>query len=243
MIIRVVELSKQTSSYGPTKELKNIFQNCFLMALNSKNVSFENKFTIINSFANNTRGQGSEIHFRLEEAFKYLLGSWNNEIKEAIANVFHAYESQYYDGQKIIYTNEKNFFYVMYQAWSGNPDSAKEIKLIRQVAERGLEKNPEAILKYWSRYPYQEEWQNLKFSESQNFMMLDLDGGNELYMPLEVLIGATKKAGIIDGLESGKVNLWERWLKNGEYVSPAIRQDTGTLHAALIHRELIRPII
>ncbi len=171
--------------------------------MRSPKITIGGKFIILNSFANDTRGGVSDIHRRFREAFAYMLEQNKPIIIHMIKSVFDEYEQKYVRGNESLYDYEENFFYVMYQGWSGDNSRDKEIRDIRDMAKRGLGSHPVALEKYWDRYK----------SNGKNFQEVlrnDFDdrNNNALYMPLATLVEITEKVDNLPEKIQQKLAFW-----------------------------------
>lgn len=231
-IVALVE--KEKDSDLPSKNIEVVF-SVIKSVLSAPKLNTGVKFIMLSSFINNERGGGSSIHFRLENAFKRIMKYYESDIKILIKSVFKEAEDRYLNGSKILYEHEENFFYTLYQGWSGSKDSQNEIAKIRAAAQRGLVKHHEAIKLYWNKYPAKEEWSTLQdvFDNDRFFSMNDTN--NPLYMPLETLINITKKANVKDPEIQVKLKLWDT-IKDDPRVKDIsiIKDDTSTLKSFLI---------
>ena len=231
---------KDRASKGSASDDLKLAYSKFKDVLLSPNITIGAKFILLNSLANNTRGSGSEIHSKLENAFIKIQQYWPDVLKAIAKQVFEEFTTKYFSTSEIIYDNEENFFYTMYQGWSGKASSTEEIRKIREVAERGLEKHPDAISLYWVRYKINDEWKDFNdvlagdtfFGHETNF---------ELYMPLKKLIEITDKIENKDDDIIKKLNFWKKISDDEKYNAFAvIKDDQTTLKAVLISRGLLQ---
>ena len=234
LIFQIVALTEKEGEHEiPSENLRESFL-AVKSVLASPKVITGIKFIMLSSFINNERGGGSTIHFRIENAFKRILRHYDSEIRALIKAVFKEAKERYLTGKKVIYKYEENFFYTLYQGWSGLKDNKEEIDRIRAAAKRGLAKHPEAIKLYWRKYPVGEGWKTLKdvFDGDHFFSMNDTN--NPLYMPLETLIAITKQTKIKDPEIQAKLKLWES-LKDEPRLKEVsvIKGDTSTLRSFL----------
>jgi len=217
-------------------QLKNV--------LGSSMVTTGAKYMILNSLANNARGSGSMIHSRLNSVFSKFRKYWDEDVKKVISAVFAEADKKYYTNNLVIYENEENFFYTMYQGWSGRADAKNEIEKIRALASRNLVNYSDAINLYWDHYDFDEKWKNFddvlrdgRFSRrSLNF---------ELYMPLTTLLDITEESDIIFSNReiSQKFNFWKDVHNNIQYKDLVkVKDDLGTLRAVLIKENLLLDI-
>lgn len=161
LVFQVVAITeKERDSDSPSENISKSFE-ALKAVLSSSKVNTGLKYIILSSLVNNERGGGSNIHFRLESAFKKILRHYDNEMRRLVKAVFKEAEERYLNGNKVLYKHEENFFYTLYQGWSGSKDATEEIERIRAAARRGLKSYPEAIKLYWRKYPIGEGWKIL----------------------------------------------------------------------------------
>ncbi len=236
-IVAVAE--KERESDVVSENIRRSFE-ALNTVLSSAKVITGLKFIILSSLVNNERGGGSNIHFRLENAFKKILRYYNTEMRELIRSVFKEADDRYLSGNKILYKYEENFFYTLYQGWSGSKDAFEEIKKIRAAAKRGLKNCPEAIKLFWRKYPIGEGWRNLNdvFDSDHFFSMSDIN--NPVYMPLETLIEVTKQAKIEDPEIQSKLKFWES-IKDTPKLKElsVIKDDQSTLKSFLTRNNFL----
>ena len=206
-IVAVAEKDKKTDT--PSENIQTCF-NELNSILSSSVVSTGLKYTVLSSLVNNERGSGSSIHFRLEKTFEKLLRYYNEEIRKLIKFVFQEADNKYSAENKVLYKFEENFFYTLYQWWSGSKDAITEIRKIRNVAKNGLENYPQAIKLYWDRYPSPagKDWENFNDVIENDRSFSSYSGSNSLFMPLETLITKTKQSKIKDTEIQAKVIFW-----------------------------------
>lgn len=197
------------------------------------------KFQILNVWANNRRSPGADIHIRMDRAFSIILNS-DKDIPSVIKKVFDQAEKRYFNGKDVIYRNEENFFYVLYQYWTGNNTDRNVIAKIQRVAKRGLIKYPDALEAYWSQIPY------IKGTDDVNEQLrFDFPERNlELYMPLKTLVDCSSSIINKDEDLNNKIKYWSKVVKNPEEFekyknAKVIRNDDTTLHSVLIQRNLL----
>ncbi len=230
----VVLTEKERDSDVPSNNLKAAFE-AIRSILSSPKLNTGVKFIMLSSLVNNERGGGSSIHLRLENAFKRVLKHYEAELRLLIKAVFNEAKERYLTGNKVIYKYEENFFYTLYQGWSGSKDNQEEINQIRAAAKRGLVSNPEAIKLYWRKYPVGEGWTRLQdVFDNEHFFSMN-DTNNPLYMPLETLIAITKQSKIKDPEILAKLKFWEK-LKDEPRLKDAsvIKEDQSTLKSFMI---------
>lgn len=235
LVFQVVALAeKDRDSDVPSENLGKAFEALRTILLSTK-VSTGLKYIMLSSLADNERGSGSSIHFRLLGAFEKLIKHYNDEMRTLIKAVFKEAEKRYLTGNKILYKHEENFFYTLYQGWGGSKDASDEIEKIRNAAKRGLKNNPQAIKLYWSKYPVGKGLKTLKdvFDENHFFSMSDTN--NPLYMPLETLIAITKQAKIDDPEIQEKMKFWESIKDEPRFKElSVIKDDPSTLKSFLL---------
>lgn len=237
-ILAVAE--KDKSKEAPDEGLQLVLKN-LKKVLGLSTINIGAKYIILNSLANNERGGGSSIHQRLETAFQKLLKYFEKDIKEIIKSVFDDSEKRYFSGKQVIYKYEENFFYTLYQSWSGSKGAKEEIAKIRNAANRGLKQHQEAIKLYWSKYPLKEGWRDLDDVFRGDPFFSGSEVNNGLYMPLETLISITKQSRIDDKEIKAKVAFWEG-IKNDPRLEKAfeLKDDFSTLKAVLMKRGFLQ---
>lgn len=229
----VVITEKDKESDTPSENLRKAF-DVLSKVLRSAKVNTGAKFIILSSFVNSDRGGSSTIHYRLESSFKKLMRHFDVEIRVLIKGVFAEADKSYFKGNKIIYKYEENFFYTLYQYWSGSKDDIEGIKLIRYAAKRGLKDYPKAIKLYWDNYPFSENWRNYR-DVLDDDRFFSRKNTNCVYMPLETLIDITKQMPSIDKEIEAKMKFW-----NSISRDPKLRElsdivnDESTLKSYLI---------
>ncbi len=205
------------------------------------------KYMILNSFANNRRGSSSSsgIHFRLNNAFEKMLKHSEEIILETIRYVFQEARQKYFgeNAQEIIYEKEENFFFLLYQGWSGNADDTKELKEIRNAAQRGLKNYPKAIELYWQQLPFEKEWNISSISDFDSidfpFLKRGKNKHNQLYMKLYDLISISEKASTVYNKLNDKILFWKRMEAEGGYYDSffsKLNDDKKTLKSVLIDK-------
>lgn len=230
----VVITEKERDDDIPSENIKKAFG--FLKKVLSSSINVGAKYIILNSLSNNERGSGSSVHFRLINSFQKLNKHFPDEMKKLIKSVFADGEKKYLSekARGIIYKNEENFFFLLYQGWSGSKENTEEINKIRNAAKRGLKNYPDAIKIYWDRYPYQEGWLSYKDVVGADRFFLSNDTNTDLYMPLETLIKITKQSKIKNPEVSSKLKFWSK-IKDDDGVKArfVIQDDQSTLKSFL----------
>jgi len=221
------------------KQLKEI--------LKSPDVNSGAKFIMLNSFANTSRGSGSSIHLRLNDSFKKLEKYFKEELHQTIRYVFDEFYKTYLEKKKIIYEQEENYFYAMYQSWSGDITKKEEIENLRKIAQNGLAKNFTALKTYWDRYPYKSTYKGINtygklitaIRNEDHFFERD-SNSNNLYMPLDLLTKITKTSKIKDKEVKEKLAFWEKFVTDPEFISVnQLSNRQETLKYALIQSGIL----
>lgn len=237
-------LEHQRSDRKTAKETLSAI-NLFKLFLNSSKVDTGSKFVIINSFINVERGGASDIHFRLQRAFEIMLKVDQKGVVDAIQNTFNEVDQRYLSGKEIIYDKEENFFYVLYQSWSGKKDNIEELGKIHEASVRGLENNPKAIKLYWDKFPAPYNAQNYDDAiEDAPFFGSET---REFNITLEKLIEISEKQpkDTFDVEEKRKIDLWKKIINDkddaGKYYQRCSLKDTNeTLASFLIRRGYLK---
>ncbi len=135
-------------------------------------------------------------------------------------------DERYFRGKKILYENEENFFYVLYQSWDGDKANSIMIEKIRKAAERDLINYKDAIKLYWQQYPEEK-------NDFDQDLISSINKNSGIYMPLKTLIFLTKKAKIKDKTIKNKLKIWEKILRTNETEISKIENDNNTLYSFL----------
>ncbi|MFZ2253343.1 MAG: P-loop NTPase fold protein [Minisyncoccia bacterium] len=240
----VALMEKERDALSPSENIKNAYESLNLV-LSSEKLPTNIKFLALSSLVNNERGSGSSIHFRLDDAFKKLRKYYGDEIKTLIQSVFTEYDERYLSGGNVLYSLEENFFFTMYQGWSGLSARTDEIEQIRNVAKRDLIKYPVALKHYWRKYPAKKGWKTLDDVFEADHFFSTHDVNNPLYMPLESLLQITKEANIQNDEElTNKLTFWES-IKNDSRlkdIATTIKDDNDTLRSFLIRHDFLEKI-
>lgn len=140
-----------------------------------------------------------------------------------------------------IYKHEENFFYLLYQGWSGYKDAHDEIDNIRSIAAHGLEKYPGAIKLYWNVYPFKNGWESWNdLIEGDVFFGTNINGAL-LYMPLDTLIDITNKSVLKDDEEmQRRITYWKKMSTKQQFKDLQLKDDKTTLKAVLIARGYLK---
>lgn len=178
----------------------------------------------------------SDIDFRISRSLDWLSETQKNTLNETKLHVFNEVNSRYIYGEEDIYT-EENFFYVMYQNWSGDPTNTDEIESIRRCAFKYIDKHESAFFKYLEQLFYSEGLESVNeidgFHVSSNSI--------ELYMPLQNLIQASnyfEKSKEFKKVKD-KVDFWRKVLEDKEQYRKYLElyrfnADKSTLRARLM---------
>lgn len=210
LVLYLIRTSKDSPE--PDSKMQQAFK-CLQNVLTSERVTVQAKYSILNSFVNNERGSGSEIHFELNDAFNRLNKYYRDELEKIIKDVMKEY-LKYRD--KSIYGYEENFFFVLFQSWSGDVDNVKEIEIIREIASNGLANNEDALNLYWAQYSYEEKYDR-HIDDFPEYIERDFDfwmksEHQALYLPLGVLCEITEKSDIPEDIRK-KFTFWDKIYK------------------------------
>ena len=228
----------------PIRNIEIVFDS-IKEVLTSKKVTIGGKIIIINSYVNTERGQGSLIHNSLNSVFQKLNKYYKNELVNIIRGVFDDFNQKYVIEKKVIYEEEENYFYCMYQNWSGESGNKIERKKLRTIAFNCLYKNPNIIRIYWDRFPDPSGYRN--FNEMINDYRRSVNEDfqtNNLYMPLRNLISATKLSKITDPDILKKMEIWSRdeFINHEKYIKMSeLSSKTDTLKSFLLRHDILRP--
>lgn len=228
----------------PSKEIELAF-NSLKNILTSPGSTLRSKYTILNSFVNNRRGDGVGVHYELNNAYDVLYKYFSKELPEIINKVMSDYKDYL---NKDIYVNEENFVYVLFHSWSGKKDDKYGIEEIRSIASRNLFNYPTAVDIYWSRYTYKDDYEYHIDDFITYYQIIKFDfetkiSSSELYMPLIKLCEITKMINIDNLSEESrnKFNFWSKILeKYPDWCNKNIDfNEESTLKSVLIERGLI----
>jgi len=213
----------------------------FVTFLNANNVDTGSKFVVINSFANEERDGSSDIHFRLQRAFEVMVKVDQQSIISAIQNTFNEVDKRYLSGNDVIYEKEENFYYVLYQSWSGKKDNKEELARIHAAAIRGLENHLAVIKLYWQKFPAPLNAQDYDDAvDNDHFFGHET---REFNVTLKKLIEVSDKQSVdaFDAEEKRKIALWKKIVNNKEdadkyYQRCALKDKGDTLASFLIRK-------
>lgn len=230
---------KERDRSEPSSEINAAFK-ALKEVLTATSLPVGAKLLILNSLANNTRGGMSSIHSRLEFAFQRLSKYFSAELKELVKSVFKEFDDHYLEGHDVLYDKEENFFFTMYQSWSGSKNDKDQIAKIRAAAKRGLKSHPEALRLYWNQYPLKDEWQDLDDVYRDDVFFPRTESTGTLYMPLVDLIEITKEADTDDKELKAKAVFWQGQQKFTRLQDQLVlKDDPSTLRAVLTRRGLL----
>jgi len=188
--------------------------------LEAPTVMVEAKIHLTDMFFVFARSNRSEGAFDFDRARKKFEARYSAEIKQLIASVVeHGLDQYLPEGGKCIYDYEENYFYAMYQLWSGNPNDAEGISKLRRVASYKLVQHPKIIESYWEN----------RFQGNNNWIQ-----NAELYLDIEDLIEITKQAGLTEKFQD-RIDYWESTLnrKKEPLVAASLQEGFSTLHLQL----------
>jgi hypothetical protein len=239
-IFQFVSLAeKEREKQEPSDDLRSAFK-ALKDVFTSKSVPVGAKMLLLNSLANDDRSGMGSIHSRLEFAFQRLNKFFGAEIKLLVKRVFKEFDDNYLKGNEVLYEKEENFFFTMYQSWSGSKDENEEISKIRAAARRGLRNNVKALRLYWHQYPLKEGWRDLDDVYRDDAFFSRNGNSGILYMPLPDLIEITKKAKINDKELRAKAAFWSKYLKDPRLQNQfVLKDDKSTLRAVMNRRGLL----
>ncbi len=206
----LIRISKDSSD--PDTKMKHAYDNLRKVLVSDK-ITIQAKYSILNSFINNERGSGSQIHFELNDAFNKLSKHYSAELKAIIKDVMTEYLKY---REKSIYDFEENFFFVLFQSWSGDVENIEEIKIIREIASNGLVNNRTALDLYWAQYSYEDNYER-HIDDFPEFIEHDYDfwmksEHQALYLPLGMLCEITEKSDIPEDIKK-KFVFWNKIYK------------------------------
>lgn len=240
-IFQIVALmEKEKESETSSENTKNAYESLSLV-LSSEKLPSNIKFLALSSLVNNERGSGSSIHGRLDLAFRKLQKHYATEIKALIKSVFAEYDKRYLTGTDVLYSLEENFFFAIFQGWSGLSTSEQEIEQIRSAAKRDLIKYPIALKHYWKKYPAEKGWKSLDDVFEADRFFSTHDTNHPLYMPLETLLAITKEANIDDEELQTKLVFWESIKDDPRLIdaTTVVKSDDSTLRSFLIRHDFL----
>ncbi len=119
---------------------------------------FESRFIFLSGFVNRRRGSG--IHSELTNAFAKLRVGFASDVDRDIEVLFNQLRSMIGSGRNLL-LEEKNFFYVLYQSWSGRKDSGAELENMSKHVRKWLKEKPILVNHFWDQLPIEEkQWSN-----------------------------------------------------------------------------------
>ena len=149
-----------------------------------------------------------------------------NHLKEAILKCMNDISHQYFNTEKNVYLQESHPFVVLSGLWNGEDEN---LKMVRKIAQRGL--TPEVIDRYWGLYPDISP-------TGRNILGALSDTGQQIYMPIDELIGITMNLESIDNKTRDKATLWKALLQDNPAVklklANAVKKD-NSLRVAILN--------
>lgn len=203
---------------------------------NSDKVTLGGKFTVLNSLIREERS--SEVLWKLDDLLKMLEDEKLFTIKNGVMLTLNHFRKKYVENKEIIYDNEDNFFYVLYQYWSGNKDDENGIKTIQSIVLRDLEKYPDVVEIFWDMLPYDQD-SDVEDLFTDDFLWF-MHSKLHPYITVNDLIKITKKVKLEDGELKNKFAYWKKQGKKAEkaYIQAYPLKDENTLMKVLINRGL-----
>lgn len=196
--------------------------NLLKKVLTASTVMLETKIHIIHMFFVFSRSNNSENAFDFDRARKKFEARYMGEIKKMVSDVIeHGLDKYLPETGDSIYDHEENYFYAMYQLWSGDPNDKKGIGKLRRVASYKLAEHPEVVEAYWqNRFRGNDSWVE----------------NAELYLDIEDLIKITKQAGLTEKFQDS-ITYWRRNMnqKKESLVAVALKEGFSTVRYQLAH--------
>ncbi len=237
---QILEIIERSQGSNQSAENKQKAIQLFKSFLSAQEIDTGSKLMILSSFADNEKGGASDINWRLNKAFDEML-SFDSSLYLSVKEVFNEYSSRYVGaGNKIVYEHEENFFFVIYQTWSGKLDQS-ELLSIHNMVKRGLMQFPDVITAFWKRFPFQERWLSSDTSVILDDLRYEIiqkkSTARELYIRTEDLIKITERSGIKDNDLLLKMNFWKNFISKPEVKELfELKEDFSTLRAILVKR-------
>ncbi len=164
------------------------------------------KYLIIGSLISENTGL---INLEFKQIFNKRM--YTPPIRNSLFNVFSEVEQRYFNGTEVIYEKEENFFYVLYQSWSGETSNSSEMVKLKDAALRNINQYPKVIEMYWDNFPYIENcasYDELKLNTQSN-LFWERKTANELFMPLKTLMGISGNISDSDTDLLKKIIFWK----------------------------------
>lgn len=163
--------------------------------LEAPTVALESKIHLLNFFFVYAQSNESENVFNFDRAREKFEKRHSLEVRKLISDIVeHGIDEYLPEHEKSIYDYEENYFYTMYQLWSGDPEDRGGIEKIRKVANYQLDQHPKIVESYW---------QNL----FQNRRGLAQNPG--LYIEMKNLLDVTSRIGLTEKVQS-YVDYWTK---------------------------------
>lgn len=228
VIMNQIKLSKKEEDFTTT------FNN-FNRFLSNEAFHFEPRFIMLNSLANKSRGGNSQIHLEMRVAFGSLLEKGRDRVKATVNNLFAHFRLKV--KQSNLLMEEQNFFFVIYQTWSGDASNQAEIDAIRKYVLECISYNPELLNFFWDQMPVRDE---------KNATVRDLtahyhERNKSFYLSLKDLIETSRLyVSVLSNASRSKLSFWSgissEDLRNFD---SNFSDDKTTLVASLIDQGLL----
>lgn len=236
------EAVKKTKSNNKKKRLQMIKKVGELLTafFKSEKISLGSKFILLNSLLKESRS--AEIHWELDNLIKEMEDAKVFSVQEIVDLSLNHFKSKYIDSKAVIYENEENYYYVMYQYWTGDKTDEKSISIIRAIAKRGLERFPDVIEQFWDSLPYDES-SDIEDIFTDDYLWHHSEN-LQPYLKVSTLVDKSTKTSITDKELLKKIDYWKRNLIKGEdaYMKVKTLQDGDTLMKALINKGYVEKV-
>jgi len=216
------------------RQISDLLNNFF----EAEFISIGAKFTLLNSIVREKRS--AETHWDLDKLLKELEDEKLFSVRNVVDKTLSHYRKKYIENKETIYENEENFFYVLYQYWTGDKSDQTSIKTINDIAERNLEKYPDVLELFWDMLPYDEST-DIEDSFTDDFIRHN-HGDLNPYLTLLTLVNKSLKANFKNKELKKKINYWNKDLKksNEAYIKAKPLKDVDTLMKTLINKGLVK---
>jgi hypothetical protein len=189
------------------------------MVLESDETMLEGKLTIINTlFVYSQSNRNGSIE--LDNARKKIESLFGVNVTDLIRKVMNEGLDKYMPPKgKSIYDYEENYFYALYQMWSGDPNDIDGIAKIRKVALNGLKSHHKVIGQYWE----------------QRYQSKDTHLDNpSLQIELKDLIKVTKEARLFNKYKQ-YIEYWTKDKSGDRPIQPAtLKEGFATVRLQLV---------
>ncbi len=219
-LFNLLAIHEAADAYQPTQDALTAYYRVIQLLkdfLLSPNVITGGKYLMLNSLLNTEKPGGGDVSFRLSKMYGKMKKEGNGLYDEVKFVVNEAYK-KYFDGKLDIYDNEENFFYVLYQSWTGKKDDVEVIAKIQQAAMRNLSKHVPAIKLFWQLlYPYKGGLPT-DIDELTKSFIINTSENAEFFLTLEQLVRATHNANL-SNLEpelKERIDWWDQIANNPE---------------------------